>query len=353
MPPQDPVFLHNSSLLKSGNNSSSESLDLMRSDYVQGTSKKSSYTEYTHEELLSFAKCFVSDTNDTSSRITQAINYITAAPSLLIRYGILFPLRCVTLGASTVAFFVTLPVAVSLKSSDLVSLAVKYYCKGILFSLGVKVNYVGEKPVLNEPHVFVANHTSYLDYILLSANKFPHAVVMARHTGALGFLQNNGLNYLHSMTFDRANITERRELSESLKRHVKSPDTWKNPMIIFPEGTCVNNKYAIRFQKGAFELGVKICPVGIKYDRYFGDPYWDTRKGFMYYAYYRMTRWMTTVNVVYNTPESPRRGESAVDYSGRVKDVIASSVGLQKVDFNGMAKRELLKAIEEDNKRST
>lgn len=50
----------------------------------------------------------------------------------------------------------------------------------------------------------------------------------------------------------------------SLKRHVKSSDTWRNPMIIFPEGTCVNNKYAIRFQKGAFELGVKVCPVGIK-----------------------------------------------------------------------------------------
>lgn len=50
----------------------------------------------------------------------------------------------------------------------------------------------------------------------------------------------------------------------SLKRHVKSSDTWRNPMIIFPEGTCVNNEYAIRFQKGAFELGVKVCPVGIK-----------------------------------------------------------------------------------------
>lgn len=87
---------------------------------------------------------------------------------------------------------------------------------------------------------------------------------MARHGGALGFLQNNGLNYLHSMTFDRSNITERRDLSESLKRHVKAPENRKNPMVIFPEGTCVNNRYAIRFQKGAFELGVKICPVGIK-----------------------------------------------------------------------------------------
>lgn len=73
----------------------------------------------------------------------------------------------------------------------------------------------------------------------------------------------------------------------------------------------------------------------------------------MYYAYYRMTRWMTTVNVVYNRPESPRRGESAVCYSERVKDVIASSISLEKVDFNGMAKRELLKAVEEDSEKKS
>jgi glycerol-3-phosphate O-acyltransferase 3/4 len=87
---------------------------------------------------------------------------------------------------------------------------------------------------------------------------------MARHGGALGFLQNNGLNYLHSLTFDRSNMTERKDLSESLKKHVKAPENRGNPMIIFPEGTCVNNRYVIRFQKGAFELGVKVCPVGIK-----------------------------------------------------------------------------------------
>ncbi|KAG1084783.1 hypothetical protein G6F42_021644 [Rhizopus arrhizus] len=257
MPPQEPIIP--SSNLLASQNSSSESLDLMRNDYIQGTAKKSSHTEYTREQLLSFAKCFASDVVKASSQFFEVINFITAVPSAIIRYGILFPLRFFTLGASTIAFFMTLPIGVTLKSSNIV-----YYCKGILFSLGGKVNYIGEKPQLNEPHVFVANHTSYLDYILLSAHKFPHAVVMARHTGALGFLQNNGLNYLHSMCFDRANITERKYLSESLKKHVKSSDTWKNPMIIFPEGTCVNNKYAIRFQKGAFELGVKVCPVGIK-----------------------------------------------------------------------------------------
>jgi glycerol-3-phosphate O-acyltransferase 3/4 len=59
-------------------------------------------------------------------------------------------------------------------------------------------------------------------------------------------------------------VTETFFFCDSLKKHVESSDTWKNPMVIFPEGTCVNNKYVIRFQKGAFELGVKVCPVGIK-----------------------------------------------------------------------------------------
>ncbi|KAG2204801.1 hypothetical protein INT47_004076 [Mucor saturninus] len=348
MPPQESQCLDSG--LTRPVNLSTESLDMMRSDYVQGSMKKSSTTEYTREQLLSFVKCFASDTVETTGRWKEMIDSVVAIPSALIRYGILFPLRFVALGASTAAFFITLPIAVTLQNSNLVSLAVKYYCKGILFSLGVKVNYIGQKPEINEPHVFVANHTSYLDYILLSANKFPHAVVMARHTGALGFLQNNGLNYLHSLTFDRANITERRDLSESLKRHVKSADTWKNPMIIFPEGTCVNNKYVIRFQKGAFELGVKVCPVGIKYGRQWGDPYWDTRKGFMHYAYYRMTRWMTSVNIVYCPPVSPRIEETASQYSDRVKDVIATSIGLENVNFNGMAKRDLLLAQAEEEK---
>ena len=55
-----------------------------------------------------------------SSQVVQILNHIAAVPSALVRYGILFPLRFITLGASTCAFFVTLPVAVTLQSSDLV-----------------------------------------------------------------------------------------------------------------------------------------------------------------------------------------------------------------------------------------
>ncbi|KAG0182578.1 hypothetical protein DFQ28_002749 [Apophysomyces sp. BC1034] len=149
------------------------------------------------------------------------------------------------------------------------------------------------------------------------------------------------------MTFDRSNVEERKVLAERLKKHVLNPTSWPNPMILFPEGTCVNNKYAIRFQKGAFQLGVKVCPVGIKYDRYWGDPYWDTRKGFLYYAFYRMTRWITPVDVYYNHPTNPHPHEDAVEYGDRVKQMIASSADLEIENFNGMAKRDLLVALAE------
>lgn len=117
-------------------------------------------------------------------------------------------------------------------------------------------------------------------------------------------------------------------------------------MIIFPEGTCVNNKYTIRFQKGAFELGVKVCPIGLKYNRMWGDPYWDTRKGFLHYAFYRMTRWQTVVDVYYGQPQDMRPDEDAVSFGERIKHIISNTIGVPSEDFNGMAKRDLLRVLD-------
>jgi 1-acyl-sn-glycerol-3-phosphate acyltransferase len=48
-----------------------------------------------------------------------------------------------------------------------------------------------------------------------------------------------------------------------MKKHVHTPG--KSPILIFPEGTCVNNEYTVLFHKGAFELDAVVCPVAIKY----------------------------------------------------------------------------------------
>ena len=49
-----------------------------------------------------------------------------------------------------------------------------------------------------------------------------------------------------------------------LKVHVDDPD--KLPILIFPEGTCINNTSVMQFKKGSFEVGSVLCvyPVAIK-----------------------------------------------------------------------------------------
>lgn len=51
-------------------------------------------------------------------------------------------------------------------------------------------------------------------------------------------------------------------LSFRLKEHVSDPTN--PPILIFPEGTCINNTSVMQFKKGSFEVGGVIYPVAIK-----------------------------------------------------------------------------------------
>ena len=53
-------------------------------------------------------------------------------------------------------------------------------------------------------------------------------------------------------------------------------DPNKLPILIFPEGTCINNTSVMQFKKGSFEVGGTIYPVAIKYDPKFGDAFWNS-----------------------------------------------------------------------------
>lgn len=51
-------------------------------------------------------------------------------------------------------------------------------------------------------------------------------------------------------------------LLRRLKQHVSDPRN--PPILIFPEGTCINNTSVMQFKKGSFEVGGVIYPVAIK-----------------------------------------------------------------------------------------
>ena len=65
-------------------------------------------------------------------------------------------------------------------------------------------------------------------------------------------------------------------MAQRMKAHVQAPDT--TPLLIFPEGTCVNNEYCVMFKRGAFDLGATVCPVAIKYNKIFVDAFWNSKR---------------------------------------------------------------------------
>lgn len=137
------------------------------------------------------------------------------------------------------------------------------YISGIIISLGARVKYTGRKPCPKEPHIFVANHTSVTDLPIASGQGRIHAVVAQAHGGMFGWMSRAVLKPLtDSLLFDRNESRDRAIVSKRMRQHVNDPSNC--PLLIFPEGTCVNNEYTVLFHKGAFELECLVCPIALK-----------------------------------------------------------------------------------------
>jgi glycerol-3-phosphate O-acyltransferase 3/4 len=78
-----------------------------------------------------------------------------------------------------------------------------------------------------------------------------------------GLLQDTLLKPLKNIWFERFEAKDRGTVAERMKKHIM--DKSNPPLMIFPEGVCVNNEYCVLFRKGGFELGAEICPIAIKY----------------------------------------------------------------------------------------
>ncbi|KAB5528212.1 hypothetical protein PHYPO_G00137760 [Pangasianodon hypophthalmus] len=127
-----------------------------------------------------------------------------------------------------------------------------------------------------------------------------------------------------------------------LRDHVN--DKNKLPILIFPEGTCINNTSVMMFKKGSFEIGGTIYPVAIKYDPLFGDAFWNSGKYSMVsYLLRMMTSWAIVCNVWYLPPMTQQEGEDAVQFANRVKSLIARQGGLVDLSWDGGLKRAKVK----------
>lgn len=106
-------------------------------------------------------------------------------------------------------------------------------------------------------HLFIA-----IPSILIPPTNKTLSQIGQRHGGFLGVLQKALSRASPHIWFERAESKDRHAVAQRLKDHVSDP---KNPpILIFPEGTCINNTSVMQFKKGSFEVGGVIYPVAIK-----------------------------------------------------------------------------------------
>nr|CAH7723038.1 unnamed protein product [Callosobruchus chinensis] len=189
----------------------------------------------------------------------------------------------------------------------------------------------------NSGSVCVANHTSPVDVIMISTDNC-YSLIGQRHGGFLGIFQRALARASPHIWFERSEARDRHAVAKRLKEHVSNPAN--PPILIFPEGTCINNTSVMQFKKGSFEVGSIIYPVAIKYDPRFGDAFWNSSKySMLQYLYMMMTSWAIVCDVWYLPPMMQDESESAIDFANRVKSVIAKQGGLVDLMWDGQLKR--------------
>ncbi|GAB2219257.1 hypothetical protein Droror1_Dr00006890 [Drosera rotundifolia] len=261
---------------------------------------------------------------------------------VITRYLILFPARLLIVAVGWIVFVSCYPVVHFLFKGHpklrrkLESRLLQLFCGFFVASWTGVIKYHGPRPSKRPGLVFVANHTSMIDFFILEQMTV-FAGIMQKHNGWVGFLQGTILESVGSILFNRSEAKDREIVAKRLKEHVYG--TGNNPLLIFPEGTCVNNQYSVMFKKGAFEIGCTVCPIAIKYNKIFSDPFWNSRKhSFSVHLFHLMTSWAVVCDVYFLEPQKPKAGETPIEFAERVRDMICARAGLKKVDWDGFLK---------------
>ncbi|KAK3565726.1 hypothetical protein QTP86_014187 [Hemibagrus guttatus] len=299
-------------------------------------------------------KCFSAEELESWNLLTRS-NYnfrhistrLTAlwGLGLIIRYCILLPLR-LTLAVTGVTLLVVLTTLVGFlpngRMKNFLSEKVHLMCYRVCVrGLTAIITYHHSENKPKNGGICVANHTSPIDVLILASDGC-YAMVGQIHGGLMGVIQRSMVKACPHIWFERSEVKDRHLVAKRLSDHVK--DKSKLPILIFPEGTCINNTSVMMFKKGSFEIASTIYPVAIKYDPRFGDAFWNSSKfGMVNYLLHMMSSWAIVCSVWYLPPMRRQEDENAVQFANRVKAAIARQGGLVDLLWDGGLKREKVK----------
>lgn len=259
-----------------------------------------------------------------------------------VRYCFLLPIRVLVLIAGVFVFVVGFSCTFLLPKDSQFTIfirkfMIRFLSSAVVASWSGYVKFHGQRPKPRANQIYVANHTSLIDVFVL-VKDYNFSFIGQRHGGLAGFLEDILHTAQDHVWFDREEGHDRRSVHRLLKDHVT--DSRKEPMLVFPEGTCTNSDYCVMFKKGSFELDCTVYPIAMKYRKRFGDPFWNsTTTSFPRHLFDLMTSWALVCDVYYLEPMTMEEGETGIQFSSRVRQAICSKAGLTSLNWDGFLKR--------------
>ncbi len=297
-------------------------------------------------------RCFTADSPEPWNFLTRTA---PAAPRKLtpywtflwligiwVRYCVLFPFRICTLVVGIICFILGFAVTFALPKGSGIQIRLRkwmlrFLASAVVASWSGYIRFHGNRPQRRANQIYVANHTSLVDVFVL-VKDYNFSFIGQRHGGLAGMLEDLLHMAQDHVWFDREEGRDRRSVQRLLKEHVSNPE--KEPMLVFPEGTCTNSDFCIMFKKGSFELDTTVYPIAMKYKKRFGDPFWNSQTtSFPRHIYDIMTSWALVCHVYYLDPMKMEEGETSVQFAGRVRKAICDKAGLTCVNWDGFLKR--------------
>ncbi|XP_030902694.2 glycerol-3-phosphate acyltransferase 3 isoform X2 [Melopsittacus undulatus] len=256
---------------------------------------------FSSEELVSWN--LLSRTNANLHHVSWQLTAVWVI-GILIRYCLLMPFR-ICLAVFTILLLISATTVVGQFPNGRVKHWLANQVQMICATLGVRclsglVHFHNRENRPQEGGICVANHTSPLDVLILASDGC-YSLVGQTHGGFLGLIQKSCMQAAQHVLFERSEMKDRHLVRKKIREHIA--DKAKLPILIFPEGTCINNTSVMMFKKGSFELGGTIHPVAIKYDPRFGDAFWNsTKHSVLTYGFNMLSSWAMVCNVWYLPP---------------------------------------------------
>ncbi|XP_071609753.1 glycerol-3-phosphate acyltransferase 3-like [Heliangelus exortis] len=297
---------------------------------------------FSSEELVSWN--LLSRTNANFHHVSWQLSAVWVV-GILFRYCLLMPFR-VCFAVFIMFLLVLATTVVGQFPNGRVKCWLSNQVQMTCATLGIRclsgqVNFHNRENRPQKGGICVANHTSPLDVLLLASDGC-YSLVGQVHGGFLGVIQKCCMQTSQHVLFERSEMKDRHLVRKKIREHIADKD--KLPILIFPEGTCINNTSVMMFKKGSFEVGGTIYPVAIKYDPRFADAFWNSTKySMMTYVFNLITSWAIVCNVWYLPPMVKEEEEDAVHFANRVKAVIAAQGGMSVLPWDGGLKRKKVK----------